>query len=60
MSLNGPWESRRTIWPYPDGYGVYNVKTKTVLDTGLATRAEADAICDELNEELRMKKKVKP
>ena len=45
----GYWEVRRTIWPYPDGWGTYNPVTKTVLDTGLPTRARAQRICDQLN-----------
>ena len=42
------WVVRKTIWPFPNGYGVYNTKTKTILETGI-TKREAQQICDELN-----------
>ena len=42
------WKVRRTIWPYEDGWGVYNPKSRTVLDTGL-TKEDAQRRCDELN-----------
>jgi hypothetical protein len=44
----GPWEVRRTIWPYKDGYGTYNASTRTIADTGLS-REEAQQRCDSLN-----------
>lgn len=44
------WEVRRTIWPYRDGWGVYNPGTRTILDTGL-TKERAQHICDEMNKE---------
>jgi hypothetical protein len=43
------WEVRQTIWPYPDGWGTYNPFTRTVLDTGLSTKEEAQRRCDEMN-----------
>ncbi len=49
-----PWQKHwivtRTIWPYKDGYGTYDRKTHTVLDTGL-TREEAQLECAVLNHE---------
>ncbi len=45
------WEVRRTIWPYPDGWGTYNPFTNTVCDTGLPTKEEAQARADALNKE---------
>jgi hypothetical protein len=42
------WEVRRTIWPYPEGYGVYCPATSTILDTGLS-KEQAQKIVDELN-----------
>jgi hypothetical protein len=42
------WVVRRTIWPYPDGYGTYNPFRNTVLDTGL-TKEEAERRCKLLN-----------
>lgn len=53
LSGKGVWEVRRTIWPYPEGWGTYNPTTKTVLDTGLKSREEAQAIVDDLNSEGR-------
>ena len=44
------WEVRRTIWPFKDGYGTYHPASKTILDTGL-TREQAQAACDQLNDE---------
>lgn len=44
----GPWEVRKTIWPYKEGYGTYNPITRTIADTGLS-REEAQLRCDELN-----------
>lgn len=46
----GPWVVRRTIWPFPDGWGTYNPSTKTILDTGLS-KAEAETRRDRLNKE---------
>jgi hypothetical protein len=42
------WEVRRTIWPYKEGYGVYNPFTRTIADTGLL-QEEAQQRCDALN-----------
>lgn len=42
------WEVWRTIWPYPEGWGVYNPKTRTLLDSGLS-KEDAQAICDDMN-----------
>lgn len=50
MAKDDVWEVRRTIWPYPDGWGTYNPGARTVLDTGLS-REEAQARCDALNAE---------
>ena len=50
--VNDRWEVRRTIWPYPDGWGTYNPFTRTVLDTGLPTKAEAQERADALNKEM--------
>ena len=46
--LGDKWEVRRTIWPYLDGWGVYNSYTRTIANTGL-TKEQAQAECDELN-----------
>lgn len=56
--FRGPdWQVRRTIWPFEDGWGTYNIKTKTILDTGLSTREEAQEICDDLNKREKAKAK---
>jgi hypothetical protein len=54
----GPWEVRRTIWPYEDGYGTFNRKTNTLLDAGL-TKEEAQAACNELNQQQKASKPKK-
>jgi hypothetical protein len=51
MIIRNRWEVRRTIWPYPEGWGTYNPYTNTILDTGIKTKAEAQEICDQLNGE---------
>jgi hypothetical protein len=45
------WEIRRTIWPYPEGYGTVFFKNgkMTVVDTGLS-KEEATRIVREENE----------
>jgi hypothetical protein len=43
--LGDKWEVRRTIWPYRDGYGVYNQARRTLLEHGL-TKERAQQICD--------------
>lgn len=43
------WIVIKTIWPYPDGYGTYNKKTRTLLDSGLS-KSEAQQACDQLND----------
>lgn len=47
-AMQPKWEVRKTIWPYPDGYGVYQPATHTLLDAGLP-REQAQAIVDQLN-----------
>jgi hypothetical protein len=42
------WEVRRTIWPYKDGWGVYNPSRRTIIATGL-TKADAIALAAEMN-----------
>lgn len=42
------WEVRKTIWPFPEGYGTYNPYRKMILDTGL-TKERAQKICDDMN-----------
>ena len=48
------WKVIRTIWPYPEGWGVYKEDffggKRTVLDTGL-TKEQAQEECDKLNNE---------
>lgn len=46
IRLFDKWKPIRTIWPYPEGWGVYNHKTHTVLETGLPSKERAQAICD--------------
>jgi len=46
------WKVRRSVWPYPDGYAVYDAKAKVVLDSGLS-HEEAQTLCDRMNEEER-------
>ncbi len=46
----GPWEARKCLWPYPEGYATYNVKTHTILDTGL-TKEQAEKIAERLNKQ---------
>ena len=43
-----PWVVRKCLFPYPEGYATYNVKTRTILDTGL-TKEQAIETCRELN-----------
>ena len=47
-ALGDKWQVRRTIWPFKDGYGTFNVFTGAVLDSGL-TKEEAQLRADELN-----------
>lgn len=42
------WIVKKCGFPHNEGYGTYNWKTHTVLDTGL-TKEDANAICRELN-----------
>lgn len=42
------WVVRRTIWPYKPGWGTFNRRTNTLLDSGL-TQKQAQDICDQLN-----------
>jgi hypothetical protein len=42
------WKPIRTIWPYPEGWGVYNKWRETLLDI-VPTEEQAQALCDELN-----------
>jgi hypothetical protein len=39
----------RTIWPYPKGYGVYCKSCRTLVDSGLKTKEEAEIVCKDLN-----------
>lgn len=48
LKRSNHWETRRTIWPYPNGYGTYNAKARILLDVGLSPE-EAQARCRELN-----------
>lgn len=47
------WKVIRTIWPYPEGYGIYrdNVVTgnRVILETGL-TKEDAQYRCNLQNE----------
>lgn len=49
----GKWKITRTIWPYPEGYGVirHHLLTgeRVLLDTGLS-HEEAEKSCKELNQ----------
>ena len=42
------WTVVRTIWPYPDGWGVFNETTRTLLDSGLS-KQRAESIVASLN-----------
>jgi hypothetical protein len=44
------WQVARTIWPYEEGWGVHNPHRMMVMETGLATREQAQVIADEMNE----------
>lgn len=46
--LTGRWIIVRTGWPYPEGYGTWNERKSTLLDSGF-TYADAKAACKELN-----------
>lgn len=50
MIPSKPWEIRKCLFTYPEGYAVFNYHTNTILDTGL-TKQKAQNICDELNSE---------
>lgn len=43
------WKAIKTIWPYPDGYGVYCAGCNKVVDTGLSKK-QAQTIAKEMNE----------
>lgn len=42
------WIVRGSMWPYAEGFAVYNPKRGTVLETGLSREA-AQTECDRLN-----------
>ncbi len=42
------WVVRACAFPYPKGYGTYNIRRRMVLDTGL-TKEYAAEICREMN-----------
>ena len=42
------WIVCRTIWPYPEGYGVISKNKRIIIDTGLS-KEEAQNVCDEMN-----------
>jgi hypothetical protein len=44
------WEVRKSMWPYPDGYAVYDARERLVLDSGLSREA-AQALCNRMNKE---------
>lgn len=46
--LGDKWAPIRTIWPYKDGWGVYNKYKSTLIEDGLS-KEEAQKICDEMN-----------
>lgn len=48
FKLKPHWEVRRTIWPYKDGYGVYDAGRQILLESGLS-KEDAQRICDEEN-----------
>lgn len=48
MKILNRWEVIRTIWPYPEGWGVWQPSTRTIIDTGLP-KEEAERICKEMN-----------
>ena len=51
---NDRWTVISTGWPYPPGYGTYNKKRNTLLDSGLS-RESAEALCKQLNDTRRDK-----
>lgn len=57
-TLTGKWVIRRTIWPYPEGWGTFNPQKNMVLDTGLSEE-EAQKRCDQLNKKKEKKKPSK-
>jgi hypothetical protein len=46
------WKPIKTIWPYPEGYGIYRINiltgNRTLLDPGL-TKTDAQESADQLN-----------
>lgn len=42
------WETIRMIWPYKEGWGVWNPATRTVVETGIP-KEQAQVICDQMN-----------
>ena len=46
---NDRWRVVRTIWPYPDGYGVHNKHRNALSDAGL-TKGHAEKIAKEMND----------
>ncbi len=48
----GWWSVVRTGFPYSSGYGTYNRRTRTLLDSGLP-KWQAKHICKELNRNKR-------
>ena len=49
MRLLRKWIVLRTIWPYPEGWGVCSRDRRTILETGL-TKEQAQRICDRAND----------
>lgn len=45
------FDIKKTIWPFKEGYGVYCVKCRTILDTGLS-KERAKQIAIEENRKL--------
>lgn len=41
---------KRSIWPYPDGFGTQCKKCKMIMDSGL-TKEQAEECAKELNSE---------
>ena len=47
-TVSPAWVVRRTIWPYKPGWGTFNRRTNTLLDSGL-TKKRAEELCAILN-----------
>lgn len=44
------WVVKRTIWPYPDGWGVQCTKCKAIAEAGMEDKESAESLRELLEE----------